>query len=164
MHSSDLLPGELLPSWQLGPQKLQSNLHQLLVVVPEENLPSLGVDLVVELDQGFPLTGGKINFLNISFSIQRVPLPFQVGEQLAVGAGVLREDLVPGVLGQELVHVMTTGQEQNLPVHLLLNSDTRSLVSPRVTASGVEHEGHDLVFEVPLRHSLEDGFGLNLAS
>ena len=67
MDSSDLLPGELLLSWQLGPEQLQRDLHQLLVVVSEENFPSVGVDLLVELDQGFPLTGWKINGVNISF-------------------------------------------------------------------------------------------------
>ena len=56
MDSSDLLPGELLLSWQLGPQKLQSNLDKLLVAVPEENLLSVGIDLLVELNQSFPLT------------------------------------------------------------------------------------------------------------
>ena len=56
MDSSDLLPGELLLSWQLGPKKLQSNLDKLLVAVPEENLLSVGIDLLVELNQSFPLT------------------------------------------------------------------------------------------------------------
>ena len=40
-----------------GSQELESYLHQLLVVVPEENLLSVGVDLQVDVDQIFPLTG-----------------------------------------------------------------------------------------------------------
>ena len=54
MATSDLL--ELLLSWQLGPQELQRNLHQLLFV-PEENLLSAEVDLLVKLDPSFPLSG-----------------------------------------------------------------------------------------------------------
>ena len=57
VESSDLLPLELLLAWQLGSQELESYLHQLLVVVPEENLLSVGVDLQVDVDQIFPLTG-----------------------------------------------------------------------------------------------------------
>ena len=56
VDSSDLLPGELLLSWQLGPKKLQSNLDKLLVAVTEENLLSVGIDLLVKLNQSFPLT------------------------------------------------------------------------------------------------------------
>ena len=54
MATSD--PLELLLSWQLGPQELQRNLHQLLFV-PEENLLSAEVDLLVKLDPSFPLSG-----------------------------------------------------------------------------------------------------------
>ena len=57
VESSDLLPLELILAWQLGPQELESYLYQLLVVVPEENLLSVGVDLQVDVDQIFPLTG-----------------------------------------------------------------------------------------------------------
>ena len=57
MDSSDDLPLELLLTWQLGPQEPQRDFNQLPVVVPEENLLSVGVDLLVELNQSFPLSG-----------------------------------------------------------------------------------------------------------
>ena len=41
------------------------------------------------------------------------------------------------------MHVMLAGQEQNLPSHLLLNSDTSSFVHPFVAAGGAKGEGDD---------------------
>ena len=117
MDSSHLLPLELLFTWQLGPQEPQRDFGQLPVVVPEENLLSVGLDLLVELDQSFPLSGWQINRLNLSFRtcVKRLPLPFQVHEQLAMRAVIFGEDLVPGVLCNQLVEVMAAGEVQNLP-------------------------------------------------
>ena len=61
------------------------------------------------------------------------------------------------------MHVMLAGQEQNLPSHLLLNSDTSSFVHLRVAAGGVKGEGDDTGLQLTLLDCLEDRFCLDFS-
>ena len=106
----------------------------------------------------------QINSLNLSFSVQILPVPFQVHEQLAMRAVIFGEDLVPGVLCNQLSEVMAAGEEQNLPSHLLMNSNTSSLVHSRIGSGGVEKKSHNVRSQIPLLHNLVNGFCLNLSS
>ena len=78
-------------------------------------------------------------------------------------AVIFGEDLVAGVLGKKLVEVMAAGKEQNLPSHLLLNSNTGDLVNSGIGSCGVENKSHNVRSKLPLLHNLVDSFCLNFS-
>ena len=59
--------------------------------------------------------------------------------------------------------MMPAGQEQNLPSHLLLDSNTSSLVHSRIAPSCVEGEGNDTGLQLPLLDGLEDRLCLDFS-